>query len=101
MPRYWVLPSSSVQNKQNEILVRVVGVSSQHSGLGKIRFGRAEDIVNQNDQLIFERRTLFLINIIISFVLGTIGFTIWLFRREEKAFGWFGLTSFFLGVICL
>lgn len=95
MPRYWVLPSSSVQNKQNEILVRVVGVSSQHSGLGKIRFGRAEDIVNQNDQLIFERRTLFLINIIISFVLGTIGFTIWLFRREEKAFGWFGLTSFF------
>lgn len=95
MPRYWVLPSTSVQNHQNEILVRVVGVTSQHSGLGQIRFGRAEDIANQNDQLIFERRTLFFINIIISFVLGTIGFTIWLFRREEKAFGWFGLTSFF------
>lgn len=94
MPRYWVLPATSIQNQQNEILVRVVGVASQHSGLGKIKFGQAEDIANQQDQLVFERRTLFFINIIITFVVGTTGFTIWLFRRQEKAFGWFGLTSF-------
>ena len=53
MPRYWVLPATSIQNHQNEILVRVVGVASQHSGLGKIKFGQAEDIANQQDQLVF------------------------------------------------
>ena len=32
MPRYWVLPSSSLKQGKNEILVRVVGLQSQHSG---------------------------------------------------------------------
>ena len=97
MPRYWILPSAFLQHEQNEILVRVTGINSQQSGLGQLKFGLAQNIINETEQLIFERRTLIFINIIITFVVGTISFIIWAFRRQEKAYGWFALTSLFWG----
>lgn len=97
MPRYWILPSSFLQHEQNEILVRVTGLNSQHSGLGQFKFGLAQNIINETEQLIFERRTLIFINIIITFVVGTISFIIWAFRRQEKSYGWFALASLFWG----
>ncbi len=97
MPRYWILPSAYLKQEQNELLVRIIGVNSQHSGLGQLKFGLAQNIINETEQLIFERRTLIFINIIITFVVGTISLIIWAFRRQEKSYGWFALTSLFWG----
>lgn len=94
-PRYWLLPSSSLKQEHNEILVRVVGVQSQKSGLGVVKIGDVKSITDLHKELVFERRTLFLINLLITMVLGTIGFLIWLFRRQETAFGWFSINSLF------
>ena len=95
MPRYWVLPSSSLNEQSNEILVRVVGLETQNSGLGAIHIGEVDEITNLHESLIFERRTLFLINIIICSVLGVTAFLIWLLRRQEVAYGWFALNCIF------
>ena len=95
MPRYWVLPSTSLNEGRNEVLVRVVGVASQHSGLGVVKLGNAETISGMHEQLMFERRTLYFINLLITLVFGTTSFLIWLFRRREVAFGWFALNCFF------
>ena len=95
MPRYWVLPSSSLKQGKNEILVRVVGLQSQHSGLGHIQIGNVENITNQHGQAVFENRTLYAINLLIACILGMICFLIWIFRRQEVAFGWFAFSCIF------
>ncbi|MEG0488613.1 MAG: histidine kinase, partial [Acinetobacter sp.] len=95
MPRYWVLPATSLNQGRNEVLVRVVGVASQNSGLGIVNIGNVEDISNTYEKLMFERRTLYLVNLLITFVFGTTSFLIWMFRRQEVAFGWFALNCFF------
>lgn len=95
MPRMWTLLPSTIQTGNNEILIKVVGVYTQSSGLNKIQFDSVENITQQHQQLILERRTTYAINLVITLVLGLTGLFIWLFRRKESAFGWFALTSFF------
>lgn len=95
MPRYWILSSSSLNQGPNEILIRVVGVQSQGSGLGLVKIGDVNPITDLYERLVFERRTLFFINIIIACVLGSTAFLIWVFRRQEVAYGWFALNSIF------
>lgn len=95
MPRYWVLPSTSLNQGRNEILVRVVGIASQNSGLGAVSIGQVEKISNIHEKLMFQRRTLYLVNLLLTFAFGTTSFLIWVFRRQEVAFGWFALNCFF------
>ncbi len=95
MPRYWILSSSSMHQGNNEILVKVVGLQTQNSGLGLVHLGNVEQIITMQESLVFERRTLFLINIIISCVLGITAFLIWIFRRQEVAYGWFSINCLF------
>ncbi|RZG76093.1 ATP-binding protein [Acinetobacter sp. WCHAc060025] len=91
MPRYWIISSSTIKPGPNEILIRVVGLHSQNSGLGTIQIADVEQIGVAHKKLIFERRTLFFINCIITAVLGCTAFLIWFFRRKEVAYGWFAL----------
>ncbi|WP_254433790.1 ATP-binding protein [Acinetobacter sp. Marseille-Q1618] len=95
MPRMWVLPASTLHPHDNEILIKVIGVQSQASGLTKIEFNSVEHISQLHQQYILERRTTYFFNLIITLVLGLTGLFIWLFRRKEYAFGWFALTSLF------
>ncbi|WP_089605535.1 sensor histidine kinase [Acinetobacter piscicola] len=95
MPRFWILPSTSLNQGRNEVLVRVVGVATQNSGLGIVSIDNAEKINNMHEKLMFERRTLYFINLLITLVFGTTSFLIWLFRRREIAFGWFALNCLF------
>ena len=95
MPRYWILSSSSIKDGPNEILVRVVGVQSQNSGLGTIKIGEVDQITQLTAHMIFERRTLYFFNLIITIIMGTTGLLIWCLRRQETAFGWFALNCLF------
>ncbi|WP_111860359.1 ATP-binding protein [Acinetobacter sp. CFCC 10889] len=95
MPRMWTLPASSIHAGENEILVKVVGVQTQSSGLSQIEFSSVDHITQLYQRYILERRTTYFINLIITLVLGLMGLFIWLFRRKEYAFGWFALTSLF------
>ena len=93
MPRLWVMPISGLENGSNEILIYVYGYAVQSAGIGKISFNNVMQANAAQQQKIWNTRTLFQINIILSGVLGIICLVIWLFRRSESSFGWFALSS--------
>lgn len=94
-PTYWSIPSSSLQIGNNYFYIYVVGFPANSPGIGKVSLGSARDVLNIYEENIWSQRTIFLINICLSITLGAICSCIWLFRRKEQAFGWFGLCSIF------
>ena len=92
MPRYWLLPVS-VQRNANTIWVRLVGSEHAAPGLGAVRLGTVEQIRPEYRQQVWLQRDLILVGLLTSLVLGVLFLTLWLFRRQERAFGWFGLAS--------
>nr|WP_042862458.1 ATP-binding protein [Acinetobacter modestus] len=92
MPRYWNLSPSNIKQGQNIIWVRVVGVTTQDSGLGHVVLAAPEVAIPQYEIFWLKQRVLNFFNLTFFLTLGTIAFLIWIFRRQEKAFGWFSLT---------
>lgn len=86
-------PISGLRKDSNEILIYVNGYSFQSAGTGNIQFNNV--LVNSQQYLekIWDRRTVFQINMIFSATIGLICFIIWLFRRSETTFGWLALSS--------
>ena len=93
MPRYWILPISGLKSDENEILIYVNGFAFQSPGLGTISFNNVQSNDEIHQSKIWNRRTLFQINIILSITFGVICFVIWLLRAKETTFGWFALSS--------
>jgi hypothetical protein len=94
MPRYWDLLPSTLKQGSNTLWIRVVGVATQDPGLGHVILATPEIAIPQYETFIYEQRVLNLFNLSFSLILGLIAFLVWLFRQQEKAFGWFALTSF-------
>ncbi|WP_445344713.1 ATP-binding protein [Acinetobacter bohemicus] len=93
MPRYWILPASGLRSDQNEILIYVNRFAFQSAGLGAISFNNVQKNYQLHQTKIWNSRTLFEINIILSITFGIICFVIWLLRLKETTFGWFALSS--------
>ena len=93
MPRYWILPISGLNSGENEILIYVNGLAFQSPGIGQISFNNVQNNYESYQSQIWNRRTLFQINLILSITFGVICFVIWLSRRKETTFGWFALSS--------
>ncbi|MGE8558696.1 MULTISPECIES: sensor histidine kinase [unclassified Acinetobacter] len=94
VPRYWILPISGLRAKENEILIYVRGNAFQSPGLGSISFNNVQKNDEVYESKIWNRRTLFQINIILSITFAVICLVIWLLRRKETTFGWFALSCF-------
>lgn len=90
-PRYFVLPHSSLK-ESNEILIRVVGIYQQMPGLGQVKIGFSHEILPFYNKMLWQQRTSFFINSIISLIVGIFFFVVWLFNRKETAFAWFSLS---------
>lgn len=93
MPRYWNLSPSNVKQGKNIVWVRVVGVATQDPGLGHVILAAPEVAIPRYETFLHVQRVLNLFHLAFSLTLGVIAFLVWIFRREEKAFGWFALTS--------
>lgn len=92
VPRYWILPIAGLRPEQNEILIYVSGYAFQKAGLGKIEFNDIRTNIDRHNDKVWNHRTLFQINMILSATLAVICFIIWMFRRADSTFGWFALS---------
>ena len=92
LPRYWLLPSTT-QVQVNTLWIRLVGSEHAAPGLGTVRVGTPEQIQPLYRQQWLQQRLLISVSMLISVVLGVLFLTFWLFRRQERAFGWFALAS--------
>lgn len=96
VPRYLTLPSATLKTDAiNQLYVRVVGDFITSPGLGNITFGSLHEINALYKQTEWNQRTIYYLNIIFSITLGMVCTCIWLFRRQEVAYGWYTLTSIF------
>lgn len=94
-PVYLSIPPSSIKLGHNYFYIYVVNSVANTPGIGEILLGPAKDILDVYEDNNWSQRTIFIINICLSITLGFICFCIWLFRRQEKAFGWFSLSTLF------
>lgn len=95
MPRYWRLPESSLHDGVNTLWIGVHGLSSQGGGLGRVHLGEPGALESLQQTKVWHQRTMFIINLAISTVLGCLFFCIWLHDRSQHASGWYVLTAFF------
>jgi len=95
MPRYWHLPDTIVRDGVNTLWVRVTGLAQQTPGLGPVYLGDARAMQAIQEDLWWRNRSLFILNVIVSCVLGGLFFCIWVVRREQTTYGWYALMSLF------
>ncbi|MDR2326694.1 MAG: histidine kinase [Acidovorax sp.] len=89
LPRYTLLPTSSLHTGLNHIWVRVHGITTQTPGLGKVHLGDPLLLHQAHAQRWWDLRTLSFANLMVSGVLGTLFLCAWLLRRSHTVYGWY------------
>ena len=93
VPRWWVLPASSLHAGVNTVWVRAVGPAALTPGLGRVRVGDAGAVAQAQGDAQWRQRTVYLVNAVLCAMAGGLFLLVWLLRREESAYGWFGLMA--------
>ena len=93
-PRQWSIPQSSLKQGQNTLWIKVIGVSTQPSGLGEVSIGSPQQENALYQKYKFELNTLHIFSFSFSVILGLIGLVIWLFHRKDHSFLWYAINSF-------
>ena len=94
VPRWWLLPTSSLRVGSNTVWVRVVGVAALSSGLvGTLRLGDAKEVAEAQAQAEWRQRTVYFINAVLAGMAAALFLLVWGLRRQERAYGWFALMS--------
>lgn len=94
MPRYWVILNKTFTEKNNVLLVHIHGYAKQSSGLGEVSIGSPKSMVDLYNQLFWNKRTIFLINLIVSCFLAIICLITWLTYKKDTTYLWFSIASF-------
>ncbi len=95
MPRYWRLPDALLKEGSNTLWVRVVGVAGQTPGLGPVHLGAAQVMLQKYDDLWWYNRTMFMVNLAVSAVMGALFLCIWLNDRKQSVHGWYAMMALF------
>lgn len=95
MPRYWLLPPSSLRAGLNQIWIRVHGRSDDSAGIGKVSLGEPQQMQSIFEQAWWSYRSVILINITVSAVISVLFGFAWLQNRSYPVFGWYSLNSLF------
>ena len=93
LPRHWLLDAPLLRPGANELLVRVSGVAAYQPGLGLVTRGEPLLVKAAFQQINVMQRTLQLVGIGLTLVMGVVYGMLWLLRRAEVSYGWFSLFS--------
>ncbi|WP_374625284.1 7TM diverse intracellular signaling domain-containing protein [Pandoraea sp.] len=93
-PRYWVVEAPALRPGVNTLLVRVSGLAAYSPGLGAVTRGAPAAVHARYEVDRWVRRDLQLFSLAITVTLGVFVLTLWLYRRDETAYGWFSAMSF-------
>ncbi|MFU1999368.1 sensor histidine kinase [Bordetella avium] len=93
MPRYWVLPASSLHKGVNTLWVRVVGRADFGAGLGPVHIGPAAQIQALYDDTFWRQRSRYILNLVVSLSLSGLFFCVWVVRRSQRDYGWYAFCT--------
>ncbi len=91
VPAIIPIPATALKLGNNRLEIVVSGLAGRDPIIGKLYIGREEDAVDQFRRLRFVGEVLPTLILGGQAALSLIFFTIWNRRRQETAFGWFGL----------
>jgi len=91
--RYWVVSAPVLKAGENILLIRVSGLAAYQPGLGPVALGSASQINLRYMHEQWLRHDMHLLSLAVTATLGCFFLALWLFRRRETEFGWFGLMS--------
>lgn len=89
LPRYTLLPASALHPGLNHIWVRVHGLAAQTPGMGHIRLGEPAVVHAWYATQQWNMRTMVMVNLVVSCVLGVLFLCAWLLRRRHTEYGWY------------
>lgn len=89
-PRYFLLAPPLLHEGENVALLRVSGFAADQPGLGPVRIGAAASMRTAFEHEYWLRQRVNVIGVAIGATLGLFFITLWLMRRTEVAYGWYG-----------
>jgi signal transduction histidine kinase len=92
VPRWWLLPASTLRAGANTVWVHVVGVAALSPGLGALRVGDAASVARAQGQAQWRQRTVYFVNAVLAGMAAALFLLVWGLRREST-YGWFALMS--------
>ena len=93
LPRYWMLDAPLLRPGPNELLVRVSGLAAYQPGLGTVTLDAPGPLKAAFRESTLTRRTLPMLGLGLTLVMGVFYGMLWLLRRSERSYGWFSLFS--------
>lgn len=90
-PRFFVLEAPVLKAGRNELLIRVSGVAAYGPGLGQVWVGAVGDVSTLYEHYRLRRVDGLRFVFAVDATLGVFFVVLWLMRRREVAFGWYGL----------
>lgn len=91
VPAMMPIPATALKLGSNRVEIIISGLAGRDPTIGKLYIGREEVVVDQFRRLRFVGEVLPTLILGGQAALSLIFFTIWNRRRQETAFGWFGL----------
>ena len=92
-PRYWLLSAPVLRAGSNTLLIRVSGLAAYQPGLGRVSIGDPGAIFERYEDVRWLRRDLPLFSLAVTTTLGVLFLSLWVMRRRESVYGWFGLMT--------
>ncbi|MBF5006402.1 ATP-binding protein [Diaphorobacter sp. NR2-3-3-1] len=93
MPRWWLLPRTTLHSGVNTLWLRVTGVSQLETGVGKLYIGSPTHVREKIEDHTWRQRTAYLITSVMSGAVGCIFLVVFVMHRRERAYGWYALMS--------
>ncbi len=95
IPRHFVVQAPLLKHGENELLVRVSGLSEYAPGFGTVSVGDAATLQASFNKAVFIRRDLQILDFAIGIVVASLFGLFWLMRRQDTTYGWYALSGFF------
>jgi len=90
-PRFVLLPAPLLHTGSNELLIRVSGYYAYQPALGPVEIGPPERMRAAQLSSYLARQSLNWLHLGVGATLGCFFLVLWLMRRQESAYGWYGL----------
>lgn len=95
VPRHFVVQAPLLKQGENELLVRVSGLSEYAPGFGTVSVGDAAALQKSFNEAVFIRRDLQILDFAIGIVVASLFGLFWLMRRQDTTYGWYALSGLF------
>ncbi len=98
LPRNFVVQAPLLRQGENELLVRVSGISQYAPGFGTVSIGDPATLRASFDQSVFIRHDMQILDLAIGIAMASLFGLFWLLRRQDTTYGWYALSGLFGGL---